>query len=34
LQVASVVLMLTSRRGQGLSDHVLGTVALNRRAGR
>lgn len=34
LQVGSVVLMLTSRRGQGLSDHVLGTVALNRRAAR
>lgn len=34
LQVASVVLMLTSRRGQGLSDQVLGTVALNRRASR
>lgn len=32
LQVISVVLMLTTRRGQGLSDHVLGTVALNRRA--
>ena len=29
-QVASVVLMLVSRHGQGLSDHVLGTVALNR----
>ncbi len=32
LQVASVILMLTSQRGQGLSDHVLGTVAINRRA--
>ena len=32
LQVISVVLMLTTARGQGLTDHVLGTVALNRRA--
>ena len=32
LQVISIVLMLTSPRSQGLSDHVLGTVALNRRA--
>ncbi|MEO3417330.1 RDD family protein [Roseovarius sp. CAU 1744] len=32
LQVISVVLMLTTLRGQGLSDHVLGTVAINRRA--
>ena len=32
LQVASVVLMLTRPRGEGLSDLVLGTVALNRRA--
>lgn len=30
-QVISVVLMLTSARGQGLSDHLLGTVMLNRR---
>ena len=28
-QVASVVLMLTSARGQGLSDLVLGTIAIN-----
>jgi uncharacterized RDD family membrane protein YckC len=28
-QVASVALMLTSSRGQGLSDYVLGTVAIN-----
>lgn len=28
-QVASVVLMLISSRGQGLTDHVLGTVAIN-----
>ncbi|WP_111732061.1 RDD family protein [Roseovarius amoyensis] len=32
LQVVSIVLMLTTARGQGLSDHILGTVALNRRA--
>lgn len=32
LQVISVVLMLTSARRQGLTDHVLGTVAINRRA--
>ncbi len=31
-QIASVVLMLVTARGQGLSDHVLGTVALNRPA--
>jgi uncharacterized RDD family membrane protein YckC len=28
-QVASVVLMLTTARGQGLSDLVLGTIAIN-----
>ena len=32
-QILSVVLMLTSARGQGLTDHVLGTVAINRAAG-
>lgn len=32
LQVISVGLMMISDRGQGLSDMVLGTVALNRRA--
>lgn len=32
LQVISVVMMLTSPRGQGLTDAFLGTVALNRRA--
>lgn len=32
LQVISIVLMLTTARAQGLSDHVLGTVAVNRRA--
>jgi len=30
LQVLSIVLMLTGARGQGLTDHILGTVALNR----
>ncbi|MGX0876866.1 putative RDD family membrane protein YckC [Roseovarius sp. MBR-154] len=32
LQVISIVLMLTGARGQGLSDLVLGSVAVNRRA--
>ena len=32
LQVISIVLMLTSARGQGLTDVMLGTVAINRRA--
>lgn len=32
LQVISVAMMLTGARGQGLTDAVLGTVALNRRA--
>ncbi|WP_299149931.1 RDD family protein [uncultured Tateyamaria sp.] len=32
LQLISVVLMATSNRGQGLSDVVLGTAAMNRRA--
>ena len=32
LQVISVALMLMTPRGQGLTDHVMGTVALNRRA--
>lgn len=32
LQLVSVVLMLTTERRQGLTDLVLGTVALNRRA--
>ncbi len=31
LQLASIVLMFVSERGQGLHDMVLGTVALNRR---
>ncbi|MCB1339892.1 MAG: RDD family protein [Pseudooceanicola sp.] len=33
LQLGSVVLMVTTPRGQGLPDMALGTVALNRRAG-
>lgn len=32
IQLASIVMMLTGERGQGLSDHLLGTVVLNRRA--
>ncbi|WP_128254081.1 RDD family protein [Falsirhodobacter deserti] len=32
VQLLSVVLMLTTRRGQGLTDLVLGTVAINRAA--
>lgn len=32
LQMISVVLMLTGGRRQGLTDHLLGTVMLNRRA--
>lgn len=31
-QVVSIILMLTTSRGQGLTDHVLGTVAMNRRS--
>ena len=30
LQFVSIALMLISARGQGLTDHVLGTTALNR----
>ncbi|SDJ24176.1 RDD family protein [Lutimaribacter saemankumensis] len=33
-QAASIVMMLTSERGQGLTDMVLGSVALNRQARR
>lgn len=33
LQVLSMILMASTERGQGLTDMVLGTVALNRRAG-
>ena len=32
LQLASIVMMLASDRGQGLTDSLLGTTALNRRA--
>ncbi len=32
LQLISVILMLTTARAQGLSDHVMGSVAINRRA--
>lgn len=32
IQIGSIVLMLTSPRAQGLTDHMLGTVAVNRRA--
>ncbi|MFT4962702.1 MAG: putative RDD family membrane protein YckC [Paracoccaceae bacterium] len=31
LQLISVILILTCRRGQGLSDSFLGTVAINKR---
>ncbi len=33
-QIISIILMATSRRGQGLSDMVLGTAALNQAARR
>jgi len=32
LQLISIILMATSERGQGLTDFVLGSVALNQRA--
>ena len=32
LQLISIVLMATSNRGQGLTDIVMGTAALNRKA--
>ncbi len=32
LQIISVIMMLTNARGQGLTDSVLGTVMINRRA--
>lgn len=32
LQILSIILMLTTARAQGLTDHILGTVAINRRA--
>ena len=31
LQVISIVLTLSTERGQGLTDHVMGTVAINKR---
>jgi uncharacterized RDD family membrane protein YckC len=30
VQIVSIVLMLTTNRAQGLTDHLLGTVAINR----
>lgn len=33
LQLVSIVMMLTTARGQGLTDSLLGTVALRRRTG-
>lgn len=33
LQLISIVMMVISPRAQGLSDQVLGTVAINRKAG-
>lgn len=33
-QIISIVLMMTTARAQGLTDHVMGTVALNRAARR
>ena len=32
-QLISVVMMGSTERGQGLSDHVLGTVMINRKSG-
>jgi len=32
LQVISIILMATSNKGQGLTDHMIGTAALNRKA--
>lgn len=32
LQIISVIMMLTGARGQGLTDTLLGTVMINRRA--
>ncbi|ABG32333.1 hypothetical protein CEP88_03820 [Roseobacter denitrificans] len=31
-QLISIIMMAATERGQGLSDHVLGTVMINRRA--
>ena len=30
IQVVSIVLMLSTTRGQGLTDHLLGTIAINK----
>jgi uncharacterized RDD family membrane protein YckC len=32
LQVISIVLMLTTSRAQGLTDHIMGSVAINKMA--
>jgi uncharacterized RDD family membrane protein YckC len=32
VQIASMIFMLTTPRAQGVTDHLLGTVAINRRA--
>lgn len=32
LQLVSIILMATTERGQGLTDHVMGSVAINRPA--
>lgn len=32
IQIVSIVLMMTSSRGQGLTDHVIGSTALNKPA--
>lgn len=32
IQLASVVLMATTEKGQGVSDHALGTVMINKKA--
>lgn len=32
LQVISIIMMLTTNKGQGLSDSLLGTVMINRRS--
>lgn len=33
LQILSIIMMLTGKHAQGLSDKFLGTVAINKRAG-
>lgn len=32
LQILSIILMLTSSRAQGLTDHIIGSVAINKPA--